>query len=146
MTVLSRIIQKLKQGEGGQDYVEFAVIVPILMLIIMGLVDFGRVFNAWLVITHGAREGARVAAVGYDDDAVRDRVDQVTANFAPYITIDPPMVDGTRTTAGNPVTVTVSTSVTLLSRWIAVIVGHDDVSVAAQGVTRYEGPCVVNCP
>ena len=43
----------------GQDLVEFALIVPILILFIFGVIDFARVFHAMNVIYNAAREGAR---------------------------------------------------------------------------------------
>jgi len=143
--LLRSITRGLRRGERGQEYLEFAIIVPILVLVIMGIVDFGRVLNTWLVVTHGAREGARVAAVGWDDNAVKARVDEVTAGLVVDVDILPPVVDGQRTEAGNPVTVTATTSVTLTSGWIAGIFGVNNVPVAAAGIARYEGPCI-ECP
>ncbi len=48
--------------EKGNSIVEFALLAPILLLLLFGLVDFGRVFDAWVVTTNAAREGARYAA------------------------------------------------------------------------------------
>ncbi len=44
--------------------VEFAILLPLMLLLAFGIVDFGRGFFSWLIITNGAREGARAAAVG----------------------------------------------------------------------------------
>jgi hypothetical protein len=49
--------------EAGQTLVEFALVLPILLVMIFGLVDFGRAFYTWLLVTNAAREGARTAAV-----------------------------------------------------------------------------------
>lgn len=54
----------------GQALVEFAVIVPILLLILMGIFEFGRIFNTYLIINHASREGARSAVVGHEDDYI----------------------------------------------------------------------------
>jgi hypothetical protein len=43
----------------GQDLVEFALIIPILMLFIYGIIDLARVFQSLIVINNAAREGAR---------------------------------------------------------------------------------------
>lgn len=43
---------------------EFALLVPILLLIVFGIIDFGRALNAQITLTQAAREGARLAAVG----------------------------------------------------------------------------------
>lgn len=54
----------------GQALVEFAIILPVLLLLITGMVDFGIVLNEYITVTHAAREAARVAAVGNNDAAV----------------------------------------------------------------------------
>jgi Flp pilus assembly protein TadG len=44
--------------------VEFALLLPLLLLIIFGIIDFGRAINAQITLTQAAREGARLAALG----------------------------------------------------------------------------------
>jgi len=48
----------------GAAAVEFAIVLPILLLIVFGIIDFGRLLNAQITLTQAAREGARLAAVG----------------------------------------------------------------------------------
>jgi Flp pilus assembly protein TadG len=67
-----------ERGQGGASMVEFALILPILLLIIGGIIDFGFLFNGQLSLTHGAREGARVAAL-QTGDAKAAAEDAVTA-------------------------------------------------------------------
>jgi Flp pilus assembly protein TadG len=43
--------------------VEFALVLPVLLLLVMGIIQFGIVFNNWIQVTSAAREGARKAAV-----------------------------------------------------------------------------------
>src|SRR5436190_21746706 len=50
-------------SEKGTALVEFALILPILLLILFGLLDFGKAFNYWNDETHLAAEGARWAVV-----------------------------------------------------------------------------------
>jgi len=50
-------------GEAGQAIVELALVLPLVVMLIFGALDVGRLFNAQIVITEAAREGARVAAV-----------------------------------------------------------------------------------
>ncbi len=47
----------------GATAVEFALLLPLLMLLLFGIIDFGRALNAQITITQAAREGARVAAL-----------------------------------------------------------------------------------
>ena len=58
----SRVRRRLR-GERGQAAVEFAMVVPLLCLIIIGILHFGKVMNYWLDLNHVASEGARKAAV-----------------------------------------------------------------------------------
>ncbi len=53
----------LIRNNRGQTLVELALILPILLLLIFGIIEFGRIFNAHLTLTHASREGARAGAV-----------------------------------------------------------------------------------
>jgi len=46
-------------GKNGQSLLETAFLLPVLLLILAGALDLGRVFNAYIVLTNAAREGAR---------------------------------------------------------------------------------------
>lgn len=48
----------------GAVAVEFAILLPVLILLLFGIVDFGRAINAQITITQAAREGARLASLG----------------------------------------------------------------------------------
>jgi hypothetical protein len=48
----------------GAAAVEFALVLPLLLLIVFGIIDFGRALNAQITLTEAAREGARLAALG----------------------------------------------------------------------------------
>ena len=55
----------------GAAAVEFALVFPLLLLIVFGIIDFGRALNAQITLTQAAREGARLAAVGQPNVASR---------------------------------------------------------------------------
>lgn len=55
------------KGDDGAVLVEFAIIAPFLFLIIFAIIEFGWAFGQYLDVRHGAREGARLAAVNYAD-------------------------------------------------------------------------------
>ncbi|MGI6143483.1 MAG: TadE/TadG family type IV pilus assembly protein [bacterium] len=85
-------INRLLQSEKGQTLVELALIFPILCLLLLGLVEFGRVFHAYLVLTNASREGAREAAVGKGDVEVQARVIQTAStlnNGSLVVSIEP---------------------------------------------------------
>jgi Flp pilus assembly protein TadG len=69
--------------EVGQGLVEFALILPIFLLLIFALVDFGRAFFTWQVVTNAAREGARAAAVQGNGAAVENAILASFCNPAP---------------------------------------------------------------
>jgi TadE-like protein len=50
----------------GAALAELALVLPLLLVLLLGMVDFGKAFNEWIDETHLANEGARLAAVGYE--------------------------------------------------------------------------------
>lgn len=53
----------------GAAAVEFAIILPLLLVLIAGIVDFGRVFYVNTLASNAAREGVRMVALGFHADA-----------------------------------------------------------------------------
>jgi hypothetical protein len=53
-----------RRGEKGAALIEFAIVAPLVLLLVMGTIDFGFIFNDTLQLRQGVREGAREAAVG----------------------------------------------------------------------------------
>jgi Flp pilus assembly protein TadG len=76
MSRTSRLVRRFRQDRRGQALVEFALVVPILLLLVLGIFDFGRAWNLHQTITHAAREGAREAAM-FDDTRTQDEVTDV---------------------------------------------------------------------
>jgi Flp pilus assembly protein TadG len=58
-------INKLK-NERGQTMVEFAVVLPVLALLLFAVIQFGIAFNSYITLTDAVRAGARKAAVSAD--------------------------------------------------------------------------------
>ena len=64
-------------SEEGAELVEFAIVLPLLLLVLFGIIDFGLLFQRYHVVTNAAREGARIAVLpGYGDADVQTRVSQ----------------------------------------------------------------------
>jgi len=55
------------KSEKAQELVEFALVLPLLILVLYGAVDLGRAFHAAITITNAAREGARAIALDRED-------------------------------------------------------------------------------
>jgi hypothetical protein len=63
------------QSERGAELIEFALVLPLLLLLVLGIVDFGFMFQRMEVVTNAAREGARLAVLpGYLEPDVKARV------------------------------------------------------------------------
>ena len=59
----------------GQSLVEFAFCLPVLVLLLVGIFDLGRAFNAHIVITNAAREGAYYGSMyPHDTSGISDQV------------------------------------------------------------------------
>ncbi len=64
-----------RHGEAGAELIEFALAFPLLLLIVLGIVDFAFLLHHHEVVTNAAREGARVATLpGYGATDVQNRV------------------------------------------------------------------------
>jgi Flp pilus assembly protein TadG len=65
----------LPGSEDGVAIIEFAFVLPVLLLIFVAIFEFGFTFREFLLVTNAAREGARMAVLpGYSDDDVKARV------------------------------------------------------------------------
>jgi Flp pilus assembly protein TadG len=71
------ITKRRFKSERGAELIEFALVFPLLLLVILGIVDFGFLFQRMEVVTNAAREGARVGVLpGYLQADVQTRVQQ----------------------------------------------------------------------
>lgn len=78
---MGKLIRKNGKGEWGQSLVEFALIVPLFLLLVFAIVDFGMGFYSWITVTNAAREGARVGAVGADQATIIQRVKDTSGSL-----------------------------------------------------------------
>jgi Flp pilus assembly protein TadG len=74
-------LKERNTGKKGQSIVETALILPIIILILTGIIDFGLLFNNYLVITNVSREAARNAAVGATDYEIITLVRNMTTSL-----------------------------------------------------------------
>jgi Flp pilus assembly protein TadG len=82
---MATLISIRPRGERGQAIVELALTLPLLLLIVMGVFDFGLLFQRYEVVTNAAREGARLAVLpDYTPGEARLRViDYLNAGGVP---------------------------------------------------------------
>ena len=68
--LLGRSAARLLGDERGQELVEFAVLLPVLLLLLLGIVEFGNSYDVLQTMTSVSREGANIAARGEPLDNV----------------------------------------------------------------------------
>src|SRR5574337_2042706 len=104
-------LRRLRRDQSGQALAEFAIILPLLLLLIAGILEFGRGWNVQQAVTDASREAARQAVLANGDiqDSVKARIkrrlaaagldsSQVTITFT-----------GNWKASGDPMTAAVST-------------------------------------
>ncbi|HET6343250.1 MAG TPA: TadE family protein [Gemmatimonadota bacterium] len=77
----------MKRRDSGQSLVEFAIVLPILLALLVGIFEFGVAWNRKQVLTNAAREGARLAVLPGISDP--DTVDFVVDTYLTSAGIDP---------------------------------------------------------
>ncbi len=101
------------QDEQGQSLVEFALVLPILLLILIGIFNFGQVFYSDIVINEAARDAARYASLGVSqseiDQVITEDCQTLNASQLSYSVSQPyPQ------TSGMPVTITINYPVAVM--------------------------------
>ena len=72
---MTRTFFRLRRDTRGAALLEMAMTLPMMLLVSIGIVEFGRAYQTWQVMTNAAREGARIAVLpGIDDATVTTRV------------------------------------------------------------------------
>jgi Flp pilus assembly protein TadG len=62
------------KGSSGQSLIEFALVLPMLLVLVFGIVEFGNAWRHYQLITNTAREGARIAVLPSSTGATVDSV------------------------------------------------------------------------
>jgi Flp pilus assembly protein TadG len=131
----------------GAELIEFALVLPLLLLLLAGILDMGFLFNNYAVVTNAAREGARMAAVpGWAEADVRARVNSYLAGAGLHLTgvttsVEPVAVDvGGRSINGVKVVVSYPYSYLILGPVAAMIQGGsvNNVTLKAAATMRAE--------
>ena len=99
---------RIIKNEKGASAVEFALILPILIMLVFGIFQFGIAYNNYIALTHAAREGARLAAVNMDEIEGIAWFENRVRESAPSVTIESITLSGQDGDIGDPVAVTVT--------------------------------------
>ena len=74
-----------KTSERGAVAVEFALLAPVLVMLLLGIMEFGRAYNAQVTISSAAREGVRVMAIGNSPTAARTAAKDAAVSLQPAL-------------------------------------------------------------
>jgi len=75
-------MRRLLTTTRGQSLVEFSLVLPVLLIMVFGIIDFGMGLRSYISLTNATREGARFAAVGNPAGAYPDDCDGSTSTSA----------------------------------------------------------------
>ncbi|MEO5313330.1 pilus assembly protein [Pseudarthrobacter sp. CC12] len=104
-----------RDSERGAAAVEFAILLPLLLTLVLGTIEFGRVYNAQLTLTNAAREGVRVMAINNNPTAAATAVQSAAASLSSTIPSSAVTVSPTACSTGIQVTVTVKYTVSSIT-------------------------------
>lgn len=71
------------KNQKGQALVEFAIILPILLMLVMGILQFGMMLNTYLTIENASREGARAGIIGSSDAEIKNLIIATSPSLDP---------------------------------------------------------------
>jgi Flp pilus assembly protein TadG len=129
-----------RRGDAGVALIEAAFVLPILLVLAMGMLDFGRAFYFKHLLDEAAREGCRVAVVTTPDpDIVTGRVDSVCSAGG----ITPTSVTIVGPDAARMVTVTVNATFTFVTPGIYSLFNKsfgNTLAMRGQSTMRFESP------
>ena len=131
-----RLVNALR-GDRGATVVEFAFIVPLLIVLVLGIAEFGRAFQVSGTLSAAAREGVRVMALQNDPAAARAAVRNAAPALDPAVTNAQITITPAACPPG-PVTTTVRVTVTYPLPFITDFFGSG-VDLTGTGVMRCNG-------
>lgn len=132
---MKRILE-FKKSTDGQSLVEFALVLPILILLILGMIEFGWILNGKITLTSAVREGARAAIVCESQTKALTAAQTAVNNSAASSSLT------NITTTVNTFDLTTRKAVVTVTATIKPIIGlyvsRDGINLSANAVMRIE--------
>jgi Flp pilus assembly protein TadG len=85
MVALMRFVRRFLRAESGAELIEFGLTLPLLLLLVLGMIEFGFLFREYEVVTNAAREGARIAVLPTYSTTAAARTNNATARAKQYV-------------------------------------------------------------
>ena len=130
------MFKRLFRSEKGQAMVEFALVLPLLLALLCGIIDFGWLYYHQITLNNAAREGARYAVIHYDPaedwkDAAESRMISSMAGVSSAVAIvsDP---------VGQQITASVTATPRILTGITSTILGQPTMELHAACTMRLE--------
>jgi len=95
--------------------VEFALLAPILVMLLLGITEFGRAYNAQITLSAAAREGVRVMAIGNSPAAARTAAKIASSALKPALTDTNITISPATCTTGTQVSLKITYSLTTMT-------------------------------
>ena len=142
-------MKRFRDDRSGQNLVEFALVVVMLLLLVVGICEFGRAWNLYQILANASREGARLAALpsGFTTAAA---VNSTVKNYLSNGNVDPGKVTiaigGAGVDGGTGTQVSITVSYPYKFGYVGPIVrllnpgatAGADITITAQSVMRNE--------
>ena len=128
----------MARRERGAAAVEMALVLPILLLVLGGLIDLGRAFYSQMILTAAANEGARTVTTGSTWGTAQTRITQAAGALTVGSASTPAIATASKCVSGTDVTVTVQPSTPFA--WT--LLG----AVSAIPVPTLQGKASMQCP
>ena len=134
------------KNENGQSIVEFALVLPILIILVCGIIDFGWLYNCNIAATNAAREAARYASIHIHDSST-DNDQQIAFDIvmaeAPQLRRDATTVsllslDTDGDGINESVQLVITAHVPLITGFTSILIGKNTIKVSVSSIMKIE--------
>lgn len=105
----------MQNHERGAVAVEFAILLPLLLMLVLGTIEFGRAYNAQITLTNAARDGVRVMSIANDPAGARTAARDAAASVSTTIPDSDVTLSTTTCSTGSQVTLTINYSLSTIT-------------------------------
>lgn len=102
-------------SERGAAAVEFALLLPVLVMLLLGIMEFGRAYNTQTVLANAAREGARSMAINNSESGARTAAKNAATQLNPTLADTDITFSASTCSVGSQMTVTINYSLSTMT-------------------------------